>query len=159
MPVSIERAQSWISGNIGVSVGLTYVFLTFFLPYKTPALSARPTFNIGVLMLVGIASAMLGWGLGIFLSPIGPQVKSASILASAFTSFWTGVVVSHIEVISRTFMDTAHHGLGQAAKVRLLFGGGVFLMSLLVTVNSRFPSGNPPPPDDQTPAPAAAQPK
>jgi hypothetical protein len=137
-----EWVQAWISSNVGISVGTVYVFLTFYLPFKTPSLSAHPAFNIGLLMLIALTAGMVGWGFGIFLSPIGAQVKSATALASAFASFWTGVVVSHIESISRFLITAAHGETGQAAKVRLLFAGGIFLMSLFITVNSRFPDSD-----------------
>ncbi|WP_047495688.1 hypothetical protein [Terriglobus sp. TAA 43] len=135
----IFKIQANISITVGLSVGLAYALLTVYLPFTTPSLRAHPWFNLGVLMLIGLASGMLGWGIGIFLSPIGSQVKSAAALASAFASFWTGVVVSHIEVITRFLVGAANRETGQAAKVRLLFAGGVFLMSLFITINSRFP--------------------
>lgn len=46
-------------------------------------------------------------------------------------------MVSHIEMITRYLIGVAHGETSQSVKVRLLFGTGVFLMALLITVNSQ----------------------
>lgn len=117
---------------------MIFTSLTIYLPLTAEGFLQHRMFNIGLLALIGITAGMFGWGMGIFLSPIGQQGKGVAVVTSAVASFWTGVIVSHIEIISRTVMGLVHGAPSQAAKVRLLFGGGVFLMALFVTWNSRF---------------------
>ena len=139
---TIYQVQEFISGNVGIMGGISYFALAIYLPFVTPAFGNNRQFNIGILILIGLVSGMLGWGLGIFLSPIGKQGDTAKALASAVASFWTGVVVSHIERITQFLINTSHEGMSQATKIRLLLGGGVFVMSLFITVNSRFPEND-----------------
>jgi hypothetical protein len=139
----IEQIQLWISQNVGGWGGFIFFVLTFALPSSVPSFHGHYWFNVWVLVLIAGTSAMLGWGIGIFLTPIGVQVKSANLLVSAVTSFWTGVIVSHIESVGRTLLGFVNGKWDQSLKVRLLFGVGLFLMSLFVTVNSRFPEAHP----------------
>jgi hypothetical protein len=137
--VSLEQAQEWVSVNVGTGGGIAYLILTIVVPLSTSLLRTHYWFNVCVLALIGIASGLLGWGVGIILSPIGVQKQGATLLSSAFASFWTGVIVSHIEAITRTLLGLAHGELGQANKIRLIFVAGIFLLATLVTFNSRFP--------------------
>ena len=137
-----EQIQEWVSQNVMVGGAFIFLLLTISLPLVTPSFQSSKMFNIFLLGLIGTTTSMLGWGIGILLSPIGSQIKMAAGLTAAFTSFWTGVVVSHIQSIAHTAMGFTHEPIGQATEVRLLMGAGTFLMALFATVNSRF-SGDP----------------
>lgn len=72
---SDEQSQGWVSWSVWIFGAIAYAALTFATPRVTPTLRAEYGFNLCILMLIGITSGMLGWGLGIFLSPIGVQRK------------------------------------------------------------------------------------
>jgi hypothetical protein len=74
-----------------------------------------------------------------FLSPIGSQINGAQKVLAGLTVFcqvfWSGIVVSHLQQLSGLFDAWQKSSTTSAAKIELLFGLGIFLLSLCVTFN------------------------
>jgi hypothetical protein len=80
----------------------------------------------------------LGWWIGLVLNPLQSQAEGAKRVLAAFSLFWSGVFVSHLQGAARLLGIGGTPGVTAVDKIRVVFAFGVFLLGLCVTFNTRF---------------------
>jgi hypothetical protein len=140
----ISKVQERAAYQMALFIGILFGFLQVALSWTAPSFSTHRVYSCFVLSLVGLVAGCAGWACGMFLTPIGSQANGAQKVLAGIAVFWSGVVVSHVQQIATVFVSWKTASIEPAMKIELLFGCGLFLLSLCVTFNTRFdiPSTN-----------------
>jgi hypothetical protein len=130
--------QKRFTGWTAIVGGIMFLFVQVGLCRWAPAFRDTGLYNFFILSLLGLTGGFLGWWIGLVLNPLQSQAEGAKRALAAFSLFWSGVVVSHLQGVARLLGIGGAPGFTAAEKIRVVFGFGVFLLGLCVTFNTRF---------------------
>jgi hypothetical protein len=136
----IDKLKSQMFTSLAAAVVLAVVFmvLNIGLPLTAPAFQPHKWYNVFVLSLLGIVGGMMGWLVGVLLSPIGNQKEGSQRILGAVSLFWSGVIVGHINDLTSFLTNRSLTNLPSGQKIRILFMFGLFLFAFVLTFNTRY---------------------